>query len=95
MGGGTLDYDGYEAYIGSTAQQTFTFSGDHDFVLIVTSGVSKTVYATYNDIKYYFKTQYSSGSGSGAILIPNVKNNTSIVFQNPFALVGFYGLSYQ
>jgi hypothetical protein len=98
-GGGTpkLEYDGYEAYIGTTGQSSFTIVGDHDFVEVVTSGVQATSYATYNGVNYYWKRQISSsesGSAAGSTLIPNVKDGTSITFPGAFAKVGFYGLSY-
>ena len=98
MGGGTLDYDGYEAYIGTSSVTSFTISGDHDFVMVVTNGVTNTGGSiTYNGKTYNFKSNQASDSNkmAGVVLLPNAKDNTTFTFSSTFANVGIYGLSYQ
>ena len=98
-GGGTpiLDYDGYSDFIGSTATSSFTVSDDHDFVMVVSYGVTNTSgYIIYNGVTYNFKSNNTSDSSkqAGAILLPNVKDNTTFTFSGAYKFVGIYGLSY-
>jgi hypothetical protein len=96
-GASNLDYDGYSAYIGSTRVSSYTISGDHDFIQLIISGVTANTFVpTCNGVTYNWKGNYSSGQlGAASVLIPNVKDGTSITFSNSgVTSCGIYGLSY-
>lgn len=104
VGSGTLNYDGYEAYIpsGSTRYPSYTISGDHDAIQIIITGVTTNSFTpVHNGITYNWRLNISgSSSGNGAsVVIPNVKDGDVITFTNNSSGgvqgVGFFGLSYQ
>ena len=94
---GTLSYDGYSDYIGATRTATFTITGDHDYIQIISQGISSvsSYVPTYNGVTYNWKKNASNGAGAVSVLIPNVKDGTSITFSDGgITYAGFHGLSY-
>lgn len=94
----TLDYDGYSDYIGTTRTASFTITGNHDYIQIVSTGVQQNSFVpSHNGITYSWNLNRTDGaSNAGAsVLIPNVKNGDVITFSDGgITVTGFYGLSY-